>query len=230
MRKLLSRISRLAGVPDDLAGTDVGGVLESYSWRQLLVRAAEEYLWWLIRSLPGLTGAFLRYRFLKLTTARLDGFCWIGPGCAIENSFGLSIGKGFNANRNVYIDGRGGVEIGDYTGVGANSVIMSVEHTMVSSNPMGREGIRLQRVKIGSHVWIGSNCFIKAGVSLGDRAVVAACSSVLLDVPERAWVIGSPARSYPRAMRELLAGEKGGATRTKPEESKPEERNPEEGR
>jgi acetyltransferase-like isoleucine patch superfamily enzyme len=180
-------------------------ILGSYRLKHLLVRAAEEYLWWLLRSLPGFEGLLLRYLFLKCTAEELRGFCWISQGCTIVNSYGLRIGKNFSTNRNVLIDAIGGIEFGDNTGVGPNSVLISQEHSMLASEDyFGDRAYKRRPIKIGSSVWIGSNCFIKAGVTIGDRAVIGACSNVITDVAANARVIGSPARPYVAATRELL--------------------------
>jgi len=182
-------------------------ILSHYRFKEVVVRLAEEYVWWLLRSLPGFEGVWLRYLFLKLTTKRLDGFCWISQGCSIANSFGLSIGSKFATNRNCTIDGIGGIEIGDNTGIGPNCVIQSQEHTMLNQEGhFGEEAYRRRPITIGSNVWIGSNCYIKAGVTIGDNAVVGACSNVVSDVPANGRVIGVPARPYVQAMRDLLTG------------------------
>lgn len=182
---------------------NVSGILRGYSLKQLLVRVAEEYLWWIIRSWPGFEGVALRHLFLKVTTRRLDGFCWIAQGCTIYNSHNLSIGRNFATSRNVYIDAIGGVEIGDDTGVGPNAVILAQEHSMVSpGGHFGPTAHRLKPIRIGSRVFVGANCFLKAGVVIGDDAIIAACSNVIADVPARGQVIGSPARPYFQALRE----------------------------
>ncbi len=181
-------------------------ILRQYDLKQFLVRVAEEYIWWIIRSWPGFEGVFLRYLFLKCTAKRVAGFCWISQGCTIANSYGLSIGKHFATNRNVLLDALGGIEIGDGTGIGPNCVILSQEHSMLerASFVEGQARFRKRAVKIGSGVWIGSNCFIKAGVRIGDGVVIGACSNVIADVPENGVVIGSPARPYTAVLRELL--------------------------
>lgn len=46
---------------------------------------------------------------------------------------------------------------------------------------------------IGNDVWIGMNVFIKAGVKIGDGAVIGACSVVTKDVAPYAIVGGNPA-------------------------------------
>jgi acetyltransferase-like isoleucine patch superfamily enzyme len=178
--------------------------LADYTVRQLMVRVAEEYLWWLIRSLPGFGGVWLRYLFLKICTKRLDGFCWISQGCHFVNTYNLSVGTGFAVNRNVLLDAVGGIEIGDRTGIGPNTVLIAQEHNMLTKDYVSETAHRLRPIRLGSGVWIGSNCFVIAGVTIGDRAVVGACSAVLTDVPPDGRVVGSPARSYTGAMRDLL--------------------------
>ena len=49
-------------------------------------------------------------------------------------------------------------------------------------------------IKIGSHVWIGSNSTVLPGVTIGDWAVVAAGAVVTKDVPAKTVVGGVPAR------------------------------------
>ena len=182
----------------------VRNVLRGYSLKQFLARVAEEYLWWVVRSLPGAEGVYLRYLFLKCTTRRLDGLCWISQGCQIVNGHGLSIGKNFATNRNVLIDALGGIEIGDDVGIGPNSVLLSQDHVMLTKRAFDEQSHRRRRTVIGSRVWIGANCFIKPGVTIGDGAVIGACSNVVEDVPAGGSVIGSPARPLFRAMRELI--------------------------
>jgi len=197
---------------------DFKGILAGYTLRQFLVRVAEEYLWWIIRSWPGFEGVFMRHLFLKLTTKRLEGFCWIAQGCSIVNSYNLSIGKNFATSRNVMIDALGGIEIADECGIGPNSVILSHEHRMISPGGHFDPAARRRRpIMIGSRVWIGANCFIKAGISIGDDAIIGACSNVIADVPAKGRVIGSPARPYFDTIREI-AKKSRGADRGSPEQ------------
>ena len=47
---------------------------------------------------------------------------------------------------------------------------------------------------IGDDVWVGANCSIKAGVKIGNGAIIAMGSLVLKDIPEYSIVGGVPAR------------------------------------
>lgn len=49
-------------------------------------------------------------------------------------------------------------------------------------------------VNIGSDVWIGANCYIKNGITIGHGAIVGAGSVVLKDIPSYAIVGGVPAK------------------------------------
>jgi acetyltransferase-like isoleucine patch superfamily enzyme len=65
-------------------------------------------------------------------------------------------------------------------------------------------------VTIGHDVWLGSQCMILSGVTVGDGAVVAARAVVTKDVPPYAIVGGNPAklirmRFDPRTAERLLA-------------------------
>ena len=47
-------------------------------------------------------------------------------------------------------------------------------------------------VKIGENVWIGADVSIMPGVTIGEGAVIAACTCVTKDVPPLAVVGGNP--------------------------------------
>lgn len=62
-----------------------------------------------------------------------------------------------------------------------------------SNHPMWKH--RVDRpIEVGNHVWIGSNAIILPGVKIGNYAVIGAGTVVSAHVPERAIVVGNPAR------------------------------------
>ena len=76
-----------------------------------------------------------------------------------------------------------------------NGCAISHDFTVMDSDVHKLNGtISNGAVSIGNHVWIGTRVTILKGVSIGDGAVVSACSLVTRDVPAGALVGGIPAR------------------------------------
>ena len=67
------------------------------------------------------------------------------------------------------------------------------EHAAYRFNNSGPP-TRVQVTTIGNDVWIGHGAMVKAGVTIGDGAVVAAHAVVTRDVPPYAVVAGNPAQ------------------------------------
>ena len=91
--------------------------------------------------------------------------------------------------------GHGGITIGSNTLIAMHTCIMSSNHTIPSQNDLIRfQPDILLPVDIGSDVWIGANCSILGGVTIGDGAVIGAGSVVTKDIPSYAIAVGQPAK------------------------------------
>lgn len=89
-----------------------------------------------------------------------------------------------------YIQGKGGIYVGDYTQIAPNVVIVSANHNVYDN----RKHV-LQPVKIGKYCWLGAGCKIMPGVELGDFTIVAAGAVVTKSFTEGHCVIaGVPAK------------------------------------
>ncbi len=107
---------------------------------------------------------------------------WRSILIGIETSPGLMSG--------CYIQGSGGVVIGDYTQIAPGVGIISSNHAVTDS----RVSIR-KRVEIGSYCWLAMNSVVLPGVRLGDFTVVAAGAVVTKSFPDGYVVLaGNPAR------------------------------------
>lgn len=99
------------------------------------------------------------------------------------------------------------VEIGAFTGIADNTTICDNNNHPV--NPEYRKQMRLSDyysdmrnwkhsahapIIIGENCWIGSHVRICKGVTIGDNAVIAACSVVTKDVPANCIAAGNPAK------------------------------------
>lgn len=89
-----------------------------------------------------------------------------------------------------YIQGAGGIYIGDYVRIATNCGLLSSNHDLYDHNISHNKPIR-----IGDYSWIGMNSVITAGVELGTRTIVGAGSVVTKSFPEGYCVIaGNPAK------------------------------------
>ena len=84
-----------------------------------------------------------------------------------------------------YIQGKGGIEIGDYTQIAPNVIIVSANHDIYDS----RRHIP-GAVTIGKYCWIGAGAKIMPGVQLGDWTVVGAGAVVTTSCPDGYCVLG----------------------------------------
>lgn len=98
-------------------------------------------------------------------------------GCKEEGI--LSIGDHCFFNINASITALEKVEIGSYCKFGNNLVIVDHDHDTKGTG----EEFPAKPIRIGNHVWVGANCVILKGVTIGDGAVIAAGSIVRKDVP-----------------------------------------------
>ncbi len=103
----------------------------------------------------------------------------------------ITIGKDVFINSGCHFQDQGGIEIGDGALIGHNVVLATINHDL---NPKENRKNHYAAIKIGAHVWIGSNATILPGVTIGDYAVVAAGAVVTRDVPAMTVVGGVPAR------------------------------------
>jgi acetyltransferase-like isoleucine patch superfamily enzyme len=124
----------------------------------------------------------------------------VGPGSVIWAPSKLSIGRDVYIGKHVTIevDGLIGDEVLIANGVG---IVGKRDHDFgtvgkgVRSAPWVGDDRRLSlRTSIGSDVWLGFNCVVYSGLTIGNSSIVAAGSVVTASVPENSIVAGVPAK------------------------------------
>lgn len=158
---------------------------------------AVETLSWLIFLLPrfrllnALKGYYLRFFF----GAKIGSHVVFYPGIWIFTGRNFKLGHHVDLATRVLITTDGGVEIGDRTLVGYGTQIISRNHKVppLPGSIFGA-GHEAKKVSIGHDVWIGANCVILPGVTIGSESVIAAGSVVTKDIPPGVFAAGVPAR------------------------------------
>lgn len=106
-----------------------------------------------------------------------------------------SLRTGAHCTINAFSVVRGEITLGDGVRIGAHSSLLAFNHSMTDPDlPVYRQPITARGIAIGDDVWIGSHVVVLDGVTIGDRAMVAAGAVVTKDVPAGAVVAGNPAR------------------------------------
>lgn len=129
--------------------------------------------------------------FRELTGREVDDSFMCFPPFYTDFGKNISIGKDVFFNTGCSFQDRGGIHIGDGSLIGMNVNIATLNHGLDMKT---RNTTYASPVTIGKNVWIGSGATILPGVTIGDRAVVAAGAVVTKDVPEGTVVAGVPAK------------------------------------
>ena len=140
----------------------------------------------------------------RLTGKNVDRSFRMFPPFYADFGKNISIGKDVFINSGCHFQDQGGIEIGDGTLIGHNVVLATINHDFYPENNRKNH---YQPVKIGSHVWIGSNATVLPGVSIGEWAVVAAGAVVTKDVPDFTIVGGIPAKIMKRITKKEIQNE-----------------------
>lgn len=84
-----------------------------------------------------------------------------------------------------------GITVGEATLIGAGCLICDSD---MHELPLGStHPVNTAPIHIGDHVFIGANCTILKGVTIGDGAVIGAHSLVNGNIPPGALAAGTPA-------------------------------------
>ncbi len=113
----------------------------------------------------------------------------------------LVIGGGSIIGDNAILDARGGLELGKNVNISSNVSIYTLQHD--HRDPDFKCTNFNAKVTIGDRVWLGSNCIILPGVTIGEGAVCCAGCVVTKGVEPYTVVAGIPAKKVNERPRNL---------------------------
>ena len=108
---------------------------------------------------------------------------------------GVKVGKGSSIATKHFSSEPYLLEIGDYVRISSGTSFYM--HGGVNSLRFLFDDPTLDqfgKIKIGSYTYIGSNCMIMPGVTIGERCIVGGGSVVTKSVPDGCMVAGNPAK------------------------------------
>ena len=82
------------------------------------------------------------------------------------------------------------ITIGNRVGVGPGTVIVSSNHSFLMKSSYVDQPMNEKKIVVGDDVWIGANCSILGGTSIGDGSIIGAGCVVFKSIPKNSVVIG----------------------------------------
>lgn len=139
----------------------------------------------------------------KHSQIKANGTINIGPHCHIKDyamvlpsKGSISIGSHSTLNPYSMVYGHGGLNIGKGVRIAAHTVVIPANHNFeLVDTPIRKQGLSKEGIEIEDDVWIGANCIILDGVTVGEGSVVAAGAVVTESVEPYKVVGGVPAET-----------------------------------
>lgn len=154
------------------------------------------YLYWAIWQLPGPFGNMLRSRFLSKRFKVAGDDLKVYAGARFRSLEGISVGNKVTIGYDNFIQGYGGINIGNNVSLGPGVKVWSVNHKVwEKENTVNDQGLDAGEINIGDDVFVGAGCIILPGVTLPEGVIVTAGSVVSVKAYKPYAIIGgNPAR------------------------------------
>ncbi len=136
--------------------------------------------------------------YMKLSensTCRIQGRVKLGPGVRVilEPGASISIGDNTYVTAASIIHCASSISIGSDCAIAWGTTILDTDFHSIVYEDRKHNSIS-KPIVIEDKVWIGCNCTILKGVTIGSNSVIAANSLVNKDVPPNSLVAGNPAK------------------------------------
>jgi len=152
----------------------------------------------------------LLWAMVQATFFRLSFHNWYAFRAWLLRGFGARLGRNVRFRRRVRIEIPWNLTIGDDVSIGDEAILYSLGMITIGDRSFLSQYAHLcagthdhqsadypllkTPINIGADCWIAADAFVGPGVTIGNRAVVGARSSVFQDLPEGMICVGNPAK------------------------------------
>lgn len=149
-------------------------------------------------------------KIIGIENLSLAGNIRIDAGVIIIASGEISIGKYVHIAANCYLEGRAGIELGDFSGLSSYVSLHSVSDDFSGRSltnptvPAQYKKLKSGKITLGRHALVGAKATILPGVVIEEGGVLGAHSLARKTVPAWSIYAGSPARFVMQRQRDLL--------------------------
>ena len=136
----------------------------------------------------------IRMKLYRHLLERIGHSCYMKGGVIVSFPEKIKIGDRVSINQNCFINGYGGISIGNDVSIGNDTKILSSEHPYRVGACFRTLPLVAKPVEIGNNVIIGTTVVILAGVKIGSNVMIGVGAIVTKDVPDNCVYAGNPAR------------------------------------
>ena len=179
---------------------DVSRYRNRHSQHNKLARLLWRVIWGLLfRPSPDWANGW-RVLLIRLFGGHAGHHCCVRPSCRIWAPWNLYMGDYACLGADVDCYNVARVEIGGHATVSQYAFLCTASHDVTDPHME----LVVAPIRIGAGAWVAARTFVSPGVTVGEGAVVGACSVVMKDVLPWMVVAGNPARKIKeRTLREV---------------------------
>jgi acetyltransferase-like isoleucine patch superfamily enzyme len=119
----------------------------------------------------------------------------ISPSVFFTNIQNISLGTNVVIGAMSYLDGYGGISIGNDVAIAHGCTVVSSDHAIDEIGTTVKDSHAIaDPVIIGDDVWLGARVIVLKGVTLGSHSVIGAGAVVASDILDWSVSIGVPAK------------------------------------
>lgn len=117
--------------------------------------------------------------------------CHLYPSVKVYAPWNLEVGSWVCFGPHIELYNKADIKIGNNVTISQGAYLCTASHDITSPTM----DLICKPISIGNNVWIAAKATILPGVTIGDGAVVGACSVVAKDVEPWTVVVGNPAKA-----------------------------------